>query len=78
MLGADLRHEPLVLLVPPIDKDRYYSLQFVDGYTHNFAYAGSRTTGNGGGAYLLAGPNWNGEKPLGIAEVIRPTPTSPW
>ena len=22
--GADLRHEPLVLLVPPIDKDRYY------------------------------------------------------
>ncbi len=71
MLGADLRPEPLVLLVPPIDKDRYYSLQFVDGYTYNFAYVGSRTTGNGGGAYLLAGPNWNGEKPQGIAEVIK-------
>jgi hypothetical protein len=71
MLGADLRAEPLVLLVPPIDKDRYYSLQFIDGYTYNFAYVGSRTTGNDGGAYLLAGPNWNGEKPEGIKDVIK-------
>lgn len=71
MLGADLRAEPLVLLVPPIDKDRYYSLQFIDGYTFNFAYVGSRTTGNEGGAYLLAGPNWTGDKPEGIKEVIK-------
>jgi hypothetical protein len=69
-LGADLRAEPLVLTVPPIEQDRYYSLQFVDGYTHNFAYVGSRTTGNGG-KYLLAGPNWKGDKPVGINEVIR-------
>ena len=71
MLGADLRAEPLVLLVPPMEKDRYYSLQFIDGYTYNFAYVGSRTTGNDGGAYLLAGPEWNGEKPEGIQEVIK-------
>ncbi len=70
-LGADLRTEPLVLTVPPIQQDRYYSLQFVDGYTYNFAYVGSRTTGNGGGTYLLAGPNWQGDKPEGIDEVIR-------
>lgn len=70
-LGADLRTEPLVLTVPPIQQDRYYSLQFVDGYTSNFAYVGSRTTGNGGGRYLLAGPDWKGEKPAGIDEVIR-------
>ncbi|TDL08237.1 DUF1254 domain-containing protein [Mycolicibacterium obuense] len=70
-VGADLRTEPLVLTVPPIQQDRYYSLQFVDGYTYNFAYVGSRTTGNGGGKYLLAGPNWKGEKPAGIDEVIR-------
>lgn len=69
-LGADLRAEPLVLTVPPIQQDRYYSLQFVDGYTYNFAYVGSRTTGNGGGKYLLAGPNWKGDKPEGINEVI--------
>ncbi|MBB2992609.1 hypothetical protein FHR72_004110 [Mycolicibacterium iranicum] len=70
-VGADLRTEPLVLTVPPIQQDRYYSLQFVDGYTYNIAYVGSRTTGNGGGRYLLAGPNWRGEKPEGIDEVIR-------
>ncbi|CAN5449490.1 DUF1254 domain-containing protein [soil metagenome] len=70
-VGADLRAEPLVLTVPPIEQDRYYSLQFVDGYTYNFAYVGSRTTGNGGGKYLLAGPNWTGDKPEGIDEVIK-------
>lgn len=71
MLGADLRAEPLVLTVPKIEDNRYFSLQFVDGYTYNFAYVGSRATGNGGGKYLLAGPNWNGEKPEGVDEVIR-------
>jgi hypothetical protein len=70
-LGADLRTEPLVLTVPPIEQDRYYSLQFVDAYTYNTAYVGSRTTGNGGGKYLLAGPGWHGQKPEGVNEVIR-------
>jgi hypothetical protein len=69
-VGADLRTEPLVLTVPPIEQHRYYSLQFVDGYTANFAYVGSRTTGNSGGKYLLAGPNWTDEKPAGIDQVI--------
>jgi hypothetical protein len=69
-VGADLRSEPLVLTVPPIEQDRYYSLQFIDGYTYNFDYVGSRTTGNGGGKYLLAGPGWKGEKPAGIDTVI--------
>ena len=71
MLGADLRTEPLVLTVPPIEEGRYYSLQFIDGYTYNIGYVGSRTTGNGGGKYLLAGPGWKGEKPDGIDEVLR-------
>lgn len=70
MLGADLRAEPLVLSVPPIDKDRYFSLQFIDGYTYNFAYVGTRTTGNGGGNFLLAGPGWSGDKPAGVTDVI--------
>ncbi|MCV7280986.1 DUF1254 domain-containing protein [Mycolicibacterium flavescens] len=71
MLGLDLRTEPLVLTVPPIEQDRYYSLQFIDGYTYNVAYVGSRTTGNGGGTFLVAGPNWTGETPDGVDEVIR-------
>jgi len=70
-LGADLRAEPLVLTVPKISEGRYYSIQFIDAYTFNFAYAGSRTTGNEAGSIMLAGPNWKGEKPQGIKEVIR-------
>ncbi|MET4432274.1 hypothetical protein ABIA65_005593 [Mycolicibacterium sp. 624] len=70
-VGADLRAEPLVLTVPPIEQDRYYSLQFIDGYTYDFDYVGSRTTGNGGGKYLLAGPNFTGEAPEGVDKVIR-------
>ena len=70
-LGADLRAEPLVIGVPAVPKGRYYSLQFIDMYTHNFAYAGSRATGNEAGHYLLAGPTWQGAVPEGIKGVIR-------
>ncbi len=69
-VGANLRTEPLVFTVPQIEEHRYFSLQFIDLYTFNFAYVGSRATGNGGGNYLLAGPSWSGEKPAGIDEVI--------
>jgi hypothetical protein len=70
-LGADLRREPLVISVPEVEAGRYYSLQFVDMYTFNFAYVGSRATGNRAGHFLLAGPHWTGEKPEGIDAVIR-------
>ena len=70
-VGADLRAEPLVFTVPAVEKGRYYSLQFIDQYTFNFAYVGSRATGNGAGSYLLAGSNWKGQKPNGIKAVIR-------
>jgi hypothetical protein len=70
-LGADLRAEPLVLTIPPIEPGRYYSVQVADAYTFNIAYVGSRTTGNGGGNYLLAGPGWHGGKPAGIKRIIR-------
>ena len=70
-VGADLRAEPLVFTVPAIDRDRYYSLQFIDMYTFNFAYVGSRATGNDAGNFLLAGPGWNGETPPGVKAVIR-------
>jgi hypothetical protein len=70
-VGADLRAEPIVLTVPAVERGRYYSLQFIDMYTFNFAYVGSRATGDGDGSYLLAGPKWKGEKPKGIKSVIR-------
>jgi hypothetical protein len=71
MLGLDLRSEPMVITVPVIDKKRYYSIQLIDNYTHNFDYIGTRTTGNGGGNFLIAGPNWKGEIPKGITKIIQ-------
>ena len=67
----DLRSEPVVLSVPALPKERFYTIQLADLYTHNFAYVGTRATGNGAGHYLIAGPNWNGTKPTGIDAVIR-------
>ena len=69
-LGTDLRAEPLVLTIPPIEKNRYFSVQLIDVYTYNFDYIGTRTTGNGGGNYLLAGPGWKGEVPEGHREGV--------
>lgn len=70
-LGADLRAEPIVISVPEVPESRYYSLQFIDMYTHNFAYVGTRETGSAAGNYLLAGPDWSGRVPEGIDGIIR-------
>ena len=40
-------------------------------YTFNFDYIGSRTTGNDGGSFLVAGPGWKGETPKGVKKVFR-------
>jgi hypothetical protein len=68
--GLDLRTEPMVLTVPPIEKGRYFSIQLVDLYTFNFAYIGSRATGNDGGSFLIVGPGWKGQAPKGVKKVI--------
>jgi hypothetical protein len=70
LLEMDLRAEPLVLCVPEVEKGRYYSVQLVDLYTFNVGYIGSRATGNGAGCYMVAGPNWTGTTPAGIAKVF--------
>lgn len=66
----DLRAEPVVLCVPEIEKDRYFSVMLTSLYTFNFGYIGSRATGNDGGCYAVAGPNWTGETPEGVAKVF--------
>jgi hypothetical protein len=70
-VGADLRSEPLVLTVPAMEKERYFSVQLIDYYTFNFDYIGTRTSGNGGGSFLLAGPGWKGDAPKGVEKVFR-------
>jgi len=70
-VGMDLRAEPIVLTVPSIEKDRYFSIQLIDAYTFNFDYIGSRATGNDGGSYLITGPAWKGATPAGVKKVFR-------
>ena len=67
----DLRAQPMVLSVPAISDNRYYSWQLIDLFTHNIGYIGTRATGFQAGKYLIAGPNWSGKKPKGITKVIQ-------
>ena len=69
-LWMDLRAEPIVVTMPSIEKERYYTGQLIDLYTFNFAYLGTRSYGNDGGNFLIAGPNWNGATPAGIKAVL--------
>ncbi len=57
--------------VPAVASDRYYVQQWIDLFTHNFAYIGSRATGNEAGSYLFVGPRWQGETPPGVKKVFR-------
>ncbi len=68
-IGLDLRAEPLVISVPAIEKQRYYSVEIWDAYTYIIGYAGSRTTGNDAGNVMVVGPDWKGETPKGIKKV---------
>ncbi|MFW8609295.1 DUF1254 domain-containing protein [Rhizobium beringeri] len=70
ILWLDLRAEPMVISVPTVEKDRYYSVQLIDGNTYNFGYIGSRATGTEPGSYLVVGPDWKGEKPDGIKQLF--------
>jgi hypothetical protein len=70
LLWLDLRAEPIVLSVPAVPKERYYSVMLCDGNTFNYGYIGQRATGPDAGDYLVVGPGWQGEKPTGIKEVF--------
>ncbi|TNC66566.1 DUF1254 domain-containing protein [Rubellimicrobium roseum] len=70
-LIMDLRAEPMVVTLPPIEDGRYYSLHLVDLYSHNVDFLGTRKDGNDGGDFLIAGPDWEGEAPEGIRRVVR-------
>lgn len=73
MLWLDLRAEPMVISVPAVEKERYYSVMLCDGNTFNYGYIGSRATGSDAGDYLVVGPDWQGATPAGIKKVLRAT-----
>jgi hypothetical protein len=72
-LWLDLRAEPIVLSVPAVEKERYYSVMLCDGNCFNYGYIGSRATGDEAGDYLVVGPDWKGETPPGIKQVFHST-----
>jgi hypothetical protein len=70
MAWVDMRAEPVVYTIPEMEKERFYEVQLIDLFTHNFAYISTVATGNVPGDYLLVGPDWKGETPPGIKAVI--------
>ncbi len=66
----DLRTEPQVIHVPEMEPKRFYQVQLIDLYTHNYAYISTVATGNQPGKYLLTGPGWQGDVPADISAVL--------
>jgi hypothetical protein len=69
---VDLSRGPLVLHVPVVPNHRYYSFEFMDPYTNVFAYIGTRTTGNGGGNFVITGPTFRGSVPPALRRIRSP------
>ncbi|MEC8428133.1 MAG: DUF1254 domain-containing protein, partial [Pseudomonadota bacterium] len=67
----DLTHSPVVLNVP--HTKRYYVMPFMDAWTNVFATVGTRETGSDAGAYVVTGPDWQGELPSDLTRIEAPT-----
>jgi hypothetical protein len=65
----DLRETPVVIQVPDFG-DRVWLYQLGDQRTDSFADIGCMH-GTPPGAYLVVGPDWRGDVPAGIAQVLR-------
>lgn len=72
----DLTNGPLLAEFPTLE-DRYFSVAFMNAYTDNFAYVGTRATNGVGGRALIAGPRWEGAAPDGV-RVIRSQTDDVW
>jgi hypothetical protein len=62
----DTRGGPVILNTPDIDPNYYFTVLCIDQWAHNFAYFGTRNTGNSSAKYLISGPDWQGSKPSDI------------
>lgn len=68
-----LDEQPVIVQVPDIG-DRFWVYAFYDARTDQVGLLGKQY-GSKPGFYLLVGPNWQGEVPAGINEVIK-SPTA--
>jgi hypothetical protein len=68
----DLGKGPIVLALPDVGR-RYYTMQLLDAWTNVIGAPGTRTTGNGKGAFAIIGPGWRGELPASVEAIQAPT-----
>lgn len=68
----DLLPGPVILQMPDAG-DRYYMISVYDAWTNVIANPGTRTTGNGKHAFMIAGPDWRGDLPPGCDLIRSPT-----
>lgn len=61
----DLDAGPMVIDVPATD-GRYYVLGLLDFFTNPFAHLGARLHGTQAGAFVITGPQWQGELPAAL------------
>lgn len=72
----ELSGGPLELTVPT-DRGRYFCVAFMDAFTDNFAYIGTRATRGEGGRFWVVGPDWRGQAPP-LTTVIRAPTNDVW
>lgn len=70
MAHLDLSKGPLVLHVPAVAHHHYYVFEFIDPYTNDFHYVGTRTTGDGAGNYVIVGPKFHGRVPASVHRIV--------
>ncbi len=72
----DLAGGPLEVATPEAP-DRYHNIAFMNLFTDNFAYLGTRVTGGKAGRWWIAGPDWRGRAPDGVG-LIRSDTNDVW
>jgi hypothetical protein len=72
---VQIKDEPIILSVPPIPDERYYTVQIAGFDSDNYAYVGKRTHGNEGGLFALVPKGWKGQLPSGVT-LLAEAPTA--
>jgi hypothetical protein len=67
---VDVRRGPVILSHPDMG-DRYFAFELASLDSDNFAYVGTRTTGQRAGYYAIVGAGWHGTLPDGVATLER-------
>ena len=68
---VDVRSEPWVLTLPPVNTGRYLTCRCTDLWGYVLDNPGTLLDGDAGGSYLLVPPQWNGTLPEGIRRAIK-------